>query len=66
MLQGLPNINIDDDASFWQSLVDVAFHNSYVNVKRTHGFNASALAVPFEERRNWDKRKGWRTDILFS
>lgn len=33
MLQGLPNINIDDDAGFWQSLVDVAFHNSDVKVK---------------------------------
>lgn len=33
MLQGLPNINVDDDAGFWQSLVDVAFHNSDVKVK---------------------------------
>lgn len=51
MQQGLPNINIDDEAGFWQSLVDAAFHNSDVKVKRTHDFNSSALAVPFEEER---------------
>lgn len=51
MLPGLLNINTDDEAVFWQSLVDVAFHNSDVKVKRTHDFNSSALAVPFEEER---------------
>lgn len=47
MLQAFPNINIDV-ACFWQNLLDVAFHNSDVKVKRDQGFNCGALTVPFE------------------